>query len=91
MKISGGQVHTNCVERILANISAEPGSKDRWIRDMMVESIALALREGRLWWKWKYDGLREEYPDFDREIGEKIEALKEVETRGRRDIGRLRR
>jgi hypothetical protein len=42
---------------------------------MCVESIARAEHEGRLQYAFKYEELRERFPEFDREVREKMERF----------------
>jgi hypothetical protein len=75
-KIMSGQVHTNCVARILEMTdplalkgnARKHGGKGAWVRKMCVESIARAAYEGRLQVAFKYDELRRQYPEFDQEV-----------------------
>jgi hypothetical protein len=81
-KIMSGQVHTNCVERILQMTDplltggkGKHGGKGAWVRRMCVESIARAEHEGRLQYTFKYEELRERFPEFDWEVRAKMEGF----------------
>lgn len=57
-----------------------------WFRRIAVESIAKAIVDGRLQYAFKYERLREEYPEFDGEFVWMIGEL-ERQAAGRRGVG----
>ena len=58
-----------------AGKEASGSSSMKWLRPMIVTSIANALWERRLQYGHKYDELRREYPEFDGEIEEALADL----------------